>query len=312
MKTLKITENFKTINKDKKSVITVGTFDGIHLAHKKIISTLVDIAKQKNRQSIVFTFKNHPRSFFSDFMPRLLTTNEQKAEILDKLNVDLLFLQTFDKNFASLSAENFIKDILIDKLNMETLIIGDDHRLGRGREGSYEHLLQLGEKYFFDVIRINSVYIDNQRVSSTNIRKFIIDGELTKANKMLGYNYFFDGIVEKGKKIGSKLGFPTANIRLNPDKLLPAIGVYAVFCIIDGKKFPAMANIGFRPTVAYSKKITLEVHIINFFDDIYGKFLRIEFVEKIRDEMKFDSRNELITQLKKDKQKVSAILSQTV
>lgn len=288
---------------NSKSVVTIGTFDGIHLAHKNIIKKLVDTAKTTDSKSIVFSFSNHPRAFFSKKDFKIINTTEQKIEIINSLNVDILILKVFDKMFANLSAEQFIKNQLIDKLKMHTLVIGDDHKFGKDRDGSLKNLKILSKKYNFKIIQINSIFAENTRVSSTNVRKAISEGKIEFANKLLGYNYFFDGKVISGSQIGRNIGFPTANIELNSQKLLPNKGVYTVLGIIDGKKHKGMANIGYRPSINLSKTITLEVHFFNFNKNIYKKNVRIVFLKRIRNEMKFNSKNELIEQLLLDKKK---------
>ncbi len=297
---------------NSKSVVTVGTFDGIHLAHKQVITKLVDTAKSSNAKSIVFSFSNHPRTFFSKHPIKLINTIAQKIEIISSLYVDILILKEFDKAFSELSAEDFIKNILIDKLNMTTLIIGDDHRFGKGRQGSMDNLQILSKKYNFNIIQINSVIIQNTRVSSTNVRRAITEGKIEFANKLLGYNYFFDGKVIGGNKIGRDIGFPTANIELNSDKLLPATGVYAVSGIIDGQIIDGMANIGYRPTINQSQDITLEIHFLNFNKNIYNKSVRIIFLKRIRNEMRFNSKEELINQLFIDKEIVASFFNQNI
>lgn len=287
-----------------KSVVTIGNFDGIHLAHKKIISKLVQTAKANNAKSIVFSFKKNPRDFFTGKNSKIISTIAQKTEILENLNVDILILKEFDADFANLTAEQFVKDILIDQLNMETIIIGDDHRLGKDREGGFENLSKLALKYNFKIIQIDSVFVEHLRVSSTNIRKEITGGKIDCVNKLLGYYYFFDGKVISGNKIGRDIGFPTANIQTDSEKFLPTTGVYAVSGIIDKQTINGMANIGYRPTINQSKNITFEVHFFNFDKDIYNKNVRITFYKKIRNEMKFNSKDELIRQLFIDKETI--------
>lgn len=304
MSNIYISENaFKLTN--YKSIVTIGTFDGIHQAHKKIITQLVETAKANNAKSIVFSFKNNPRDFFTKKQSKKISTIPQKIEILENLNVDILILKEFDADFANLTAEKFIKEILIDQLNMETIIIGDDHRLGKDREGSFENLMVLAEKYNFKIIQIESVFVEHIRVSSTNIRREIAEGKIDCVNKLLGYNYFFDGKVISGNKIGRDIGFPTANIEINSEKYLPATGVYAVSGVIDNETINGMANIGYRPTINQSKNITFEVHFFNFDKDIYNKNVKIIFYKKIRNEMKFNSKDELIRQLFIDKKTVT-------
>ncbi len=289
----------------KENIMTIGNFDGLHLAHQKILKTIKQRAGlKKNSIKSLLTFENHPKTFFSNKNFKLLTSLDEKIGLLKKFDIDFIFIEKFDEKIANLSAADFIKKILIDKLNLSTLVIGDDHTLGKNKEGNYEFLKNISKKFNFEIIRIDPIFFERKRVSSTNIRKLIKSGNISQANKMLGYKYFVNSKVIEGKKIGRKIGFPTANIETPENKLLPPVGVYAVKTIINEKSYLGMCNIGYRPTINKSEKITLEVNIFDFNHDVYNKNIKLLFLDKIRDELNFASINDLIRQLHIDKQNV--------
>lgn len=298
-----ITNNIISI-KSQNSIISVGSFDGVHLAHKKIIDFMNATKLKYELSSLIYTFDNHPSTLFSDTPVKLLTTNAERKLLFEEQNIDIVFFQNFDRKFASLKAENFVKEYLIDKLNMSFLVIGDDHRFGNSRQGNYDHLSQLAKKYSFGLHKISSVFVDDLRVSSTNIRNFIVSGEIEKANKMLGYEYFVATDVIGGDKIGRKIGFPTANLNLSKEKLLPQNGVYAVKILFNNREYKAMCNVGFRPTLNKSDNVTVEVNIFDFNRNIYNKRIKVCFLKKIRNELFFNSKDELINQLFNDKDTV--------
>lgn len=283
------------------SVVSVGAFDGVHLAHNSLIKTVKEISTNNKFKSIVFTFEELPKNFFSKKKSKVITTNNEKIKILKAKEIDTVIFRKFDNNFANYSAEEFIKEVLINKLNMHTLVIGDDHKLGKNQQGDFEYLKKLSVKYNFNVVQIASYFVDDKRVSSTSIRNALNVGDIELANLQLGYNYFLSGKIVKGKQIGRKIGFPTANIKVSEDKLLPKDGVYSVITVIDGKKYFGMCNIGYRPSINFSKEKTIEVHIVNFDKNIYNQEITLHFSTKIRDEIKFNNVPELIRQLKKDK-----------
>lgn len=285
----------------KNSVISIGSFDGLHIAHNQIIEKVIEISNNKNYNSIIFTFEEPPKNYFAKQKTKILNLKKEKISLIESKGIDYVYLQKFDLEFANQTAEDFISNILIKKLNLKTIIIGDDHRLGKDRSGDFENLSKLGQKLDFEIIQIPSVYVDGIRVSSTNIRKSLEKGDIETANKLLGYEYFLRGKVISGKQIGRKIGFPTANLLVNDEKLLPNIGVYAVKAEVLGKMYPAMCNIGYRPSINESNELTIEVHIINFSDYIYNQEIKLEFYAKIRNEMKFDGVDSLIEQLKLDK-----------
>lgn len=285
----------------KNTIISVGTFDGLHKAHSEIIQKVTNIAKKQDAKSIIFTFEEPPKNFFSKDKTKILNLNNEKITLLEKKGIDFIFVQKFDVSFANKTAEEFIYYCLIQNLGLKTLVIGDDHKFGKGRSGDYENLKRISKELNFEVVKIDSVYINDKRVSSTNIRNYIQEGRVEEANQMLDYEYFTKGKVVSGKQIGREIGFPTANLEVNCQKLLPKLGVYAVLAEINGRKYPAMCNIGFRPSINISHEITIEVHIINFNDYIYEQEITLHFSKKIRDEQKFDGVESLVNQLKIDK-----------
>ncbi len=286
----------------KKSILTLGTFDGVHLGHSEILKKLVSQAKKKNLESIVLTFFPHPRMVLQkDSDIKLLNTIEEKAELLEKVGIKNLIIHPFSQEFSRLTAEEFVKNILVDQLNIAKIIIGYDHRFGRNRTANIDDLIEFGKTYNFEVEQISAEEVNDITISSTKIRNALLDGDIELANNFLSYKYFLSGKVEKGSQIGRTINFPTANISVQEDyKLIPKEGVYIVSAIIDGENINGMMNIGNKPTVK-GEKLSLEVHFFNFDKNLYDKNLTISFLKRIRDEQKFDSIDELKNQLEKDR-----------
>ncbi len=295
-------------------VITIGTFDGVHLGHKKVIARLNEIARQVKGESVIFTFYPHPRLVVSasESNLRLLSSFTEKAELLEKAGIDHLVVFPFTIDFAELSYEEFIREILIEKMHIHTLVVGHDHRLGKKREGSYENILALQKKLSFNVEKIDTFILDEVDISSSKIRAAIQNGDIDKANSFLGYNYSIQGVVTEGKKIGRGIGFPTANIICgDPYKLIPVEGVYAVTVNYEDKIYKGMMNIGFRPTLNNNADHrTIEVNIFNFDKDIYQKQLTVFIHKRIREEKKYVNIYRLKDQLTRDKFKALKILSE--
>jgi riboflavin kinase / FMN adenylyltransferase len=289
--------------KNTKSVITIGSFDGVHVGHQSILEKLVSYSKLNNCESIVLTFFPHPRMVLQgDNSLKLLNTIEEKIKLFSKIGIDNLIIHPFNKEFSRLTAEDFVKKILVEKLNIQKIIIGYDHRFGRNRSANIDDLIAFGEKYNFEVEQISVHEISEISVSSTKIRKSLNDGEIEISNEFLGYAYFVTGKVVKGNQIGRTINFPTANIEIADDyKLIPKNGVYVVSCNIYNVKYFGMANIGTNPTV-YGLEQKIEVHLFNFNTDIYDSEIQVNFHHRIREEIKFDSLEDLKEQLKKDKQ----------
>jgi riboflavin kinase/FMN adenylyltransferase len=284
-------------------MVTIGTFDGVHIGHQEIIEKLVSEAKASNKKSVLLTFFPHPRMVLQkDVSIKLINTIDERAQHLEKLGLDYLIIHPFSREFSRLTALDFVRDILVNQLNISKLIIGYDHHFGKNREGNIEQLTEYSHLYDFTVEEIPAQDIDEVSVSSTKIRKALANGHLKTANNYLGYNFSLTGKVVNGKQLGGKIGFPTANIDIPEDyKLIPKTGVYIVKSIIDNTTIYGMMNIGNRPTVDGEHQ-TIEVHYFNFNQNLYGKELTIELLYYLRDEQKFDSVSGLISQLKKDKQ----------
>ncbi|MFZ5948811.1 MAG: bifunctional riboflavin kinase/FAD synthetase [Stygiobacter sp.] len=297
---------------EKKSVVTVGSFDGLHRGHIKIIKELISTAKKNNGTSVLVTFDPHPRSVLSQYSEvSILTSLDEKKMILDKLDVENLYVIHFTREFSQLSSEEFIQNFLIEKLNASHIVIGHDHKFGKDRLGDENKLRELGLKLGFTVSSVQPVCIDDEIISSTKIRRFLINGELDKANLYLDRYYSICGIVVKGAQRGRTLGFPTANVQIDDvKKAFPKVGVYVTRCFLkDEVKFGVM-NIGYRPTFENKQELVPEVYILDFNRDIYGEKIRVDFIKRLRDEIKFNSKDELINQIEKDKREAEKIASQ--
>lgn len=292
-------QDFKSENP---TIVTLGTFDGVHLGHKKIIERLILNSKKSDYESLVLTFFPHPRMVLQDNSEiKLLNTINEKAELLQNIGLQNLVIHPFDQAFSQLTAEEFVKSILVDQFNIKKIIIGHDHRFGKNRSADINDLIAFGKIYKFEVEQISAEEIDEVSISSTKIRNALLDGEIKLANDYLGYNYFLSGTVVKGKQLGRTIGFPTANLKTTEDyKLIPKSGVYIVKSLIDGKEIFGMMNIGTNPTVS-GKSQTIETYFLDFEGDLYDKELRIHFLKRIRSEEKFDSLDSLKKEIEKDK-----------
>ncbi|MEZ5083765.1 MAG: bifunctional riboflavin kinase/FAD synthetase [Bacteroidales bacterium] len=292
-------------------VVTVGTFDGLHVGHQKIIRRMKEIARENNGETILVTFDPHPRQVLNSNLTelRFINTQSRKLNLLENSGIDHMIVIPFTKEFSQTSSEDFIRDFLVDKIGVKKLIVGYDHHFGKNREGNYAQLNMLGQKFGFEVEEIEAQFVEGVAVSSTKIRNALREGDVKKANKMLGYEYSISGTVIKGNKIGRTIGFPTANLDVeDKDKLIAAGGVYACKVELSGKFYKGMGNIGTRPTVGINGLVT-EVHIFDFNEDIYGQNLTLFFTDRIRDEKKFNTLDDLKLQLEKDKQYVLSIFS---
>lgn len=295
-------ETIKSINeieRIEKSVVTIGNFDGLHNGHQVLINKAVDYAKENCINSIVFTFENHPVNFFRHSTIKKIITNKEKTKRIKDLNVDIMISIPFDEYMTRITAEDFIKQILVEKLGAKKIIVGYDFTFARNKEGNTKVLEALAKKYGFTVEIVKPIKINNVRVSSTYIRNLITQGNVSKVKEYLGYNYEIEGEVIHSRKIGRTIGFPTANININEDTLVPRRGIYATKVYVNNNIFYGATNIGFNPTVN-GDKLSIETHILEFDDDIYGKIVKVEFLERIREEKKFGSLEELKNQLKKD------------
>ena len=301
-------ENYKA---DSKSILTIGTFDGVHLGHQKIINSLVTNAKQKSLQANILTFFPHPRMVLQkESNLKLIDTLEEKQNLLSELGIDNLIVQPFSKEFSKLTAIEFTRDILVDELGMSALMIGYDHRFGKNREASVEDLIRYGQSYNFEVTVIPAQDISTITVSSTKIRDAIRISNFKKVNQFLGRPYELNGEVIKANGVGRTIKYPTANIEIKETyKLIPPKGVYLVKIYLGENEFSGMMNIGNRPTINGLNE-TIEIHIFDFDKDIYGKNLKVCFLQKIRKEKKFDSLTSLKNQLKKDEENCKRILAE--
>lgn len=306
---MKVIENYKNFKDSKKSIVTIGTFDGVHIGHQKIIEELVATAKKENSNSVLLTFFPHPRMVLQkDNSIKLINTIDERIEILRKTGLDYLIIHPFDTEFSRLSAFDFVRDILVNHLNTFQLVVGYDHRFGRNREGDFDQLEEYGEMYEFSVQEIPVQDINEISVSSTKIRKALAEGEIRKVTKYLGYAFSVSGIVVKGERLGNTIGYPTANLKIKESyKLIPKKGVYLVRAKINGVYVDGMMNIGVRPTVDGIDQ-TIETHFFDFDEDLYGKTLQIELIEFLREEQKFESLDALKKQLSEDKKKSLSLL----
>ncbi|WP_405294764.1 bifunctional riboflavin kinase/FAD synthetase [Algibacter sp. Ld11] len=287
---------------NRDTIVTIGTFDGVHIGHQKIVKRLINQGNLQGLKSVVLTFFPHPRMVLQkDSNIKLINTIDERHDILEALGLDYLLVKKFTIDFSRLSAEDFVKQILVDKLRAKKVIIGYDHRFGRNRNADINDLKKFGERFGFEVEEISAQDIDDVSVSSTKIRSALMDGDIAKANSYLGYQFMLNGSVVRGKGLGKQLDYPTANIKINEDyKLIPKQGAYIVKSLINERLVYGMMNIGMNPTVNGSKQ-TIEVHFLDFDKDIYNENLQINLLQRIRDEEKFESVEVLKAQLSKDK-----------
>ena len=301
---MQVFTSIKDLTKNKNTILTLGTFDGIHPGHLKIIDKLVNCSKEKDCRNVVITFHPHPRTVLSsDNEVKMLTTQEERKNLLEKHGVENFLTINFTKEFASLTAEEFIYDYLVNGIGLSEIVLGHDHHFGKGRGGNVELLKKIGAAENFSVTTVDAFYINDEVVSSTKIRNALIEGDLKKANILLGRNYSFSGTVIGGDKRGRELGYPTANIKLSSqEKLLPAIGIYVVRVLLNNEKHIGLLSIGKRPTFYNAGELVTEVYIYNFNREIYDEVVTIELVERLRGEEKFNTADDLINQMNKDKE----------
>jgi riboflavin kinase/FMN adenylyltransferase len=299
---LKIVNSIKSFNANKPTIVTIGTFDGVHLGHKKILEQIISSAHSQNAESLVLTFFPHPRTVLqADTEMRQLNTLEEKKALLENLGIDHLVVHPFDTSFSRLTAEEFVKQVLVDAFKIKKIIIGYDHRFGRNRTANIDDLIGFGTKFGFEVEQISAEEINEVSISSTKIRNALTEGNIELANNFLGYNYPLTGTVTKGKQLGRTIGYPTANIKIEEDyKLIPQNGVYIVKSFIEGKLLFGMMNIGTRPTVDGTTQ-TIEIHFFDFNKDIYETQITISIIKRMRSEQKFKSVDALKSQLNIDK-----------
>lgn len=307
---MQVVTNLDSFTKPKNAIVTQGTFDGVHVGHKQILGNIVQLAKEQNGQSIIVTFHPHPRQvlFKDENNIKLLTTLEEKIDLFTEIGLDYLIILPFDEILSKMSAANFVRDILVEKIGVKTMVVGHDHRFGKNREGSFDDLKEYAEIYSFEIIEIAAHDINQAVVSSTKIRTSLVNGDIATATLFLNRYYSITGKVIDGKKLGKTIGYPTANIEVvNNDKLIPANGIYAVKIKHFDINYDGMLSIGNNPTIE-NAKWSIEVNIFDFDKTIYGDELTIYFIARMRDEVKFGDLNDLKMQLKADESEAKGIL----
>ena len=308
---MKVYQNISEFETNNDTVVTMGTFDGVHVGHQKILRRISELARRTGSESVLLTFFPHPRLvlFPDDNDLKLLSTPDERVKLLEGAGIDHLVIHPFSTKFSRITAEEYIKDILVDRFHVGKLVIGYDHHFGRNREGNLDKLKEAAPEYGFEIEEIPAQEIDDVNVSSTKIRKALLAGDVRRANDYLGYTYSATGPVNRGNEVGRSLGYPTANMR-PPEKykLIPGNGIYAVYGEIDGKRYPGMANIGVRPTIGDLERPLIEVHLFDFEGDLYGRTMTVYFIDRYRDEVKFDNLESLRQQMLKDEPHARSIL----
>ncbi len=306
---LKIFHSINDFHSTKKTILTLGTFDGVHIGHKKILERVIQNTQDKTYESLVLTFFPHPRMVLQEKSEiKLLNTISEKIDLLEKIGIENLVIHPFDESFSRLTAEEFVEKVLVNQFHIHKIIIGYDHRFGRNRTANIDHLIAFGKKYGFEVEQISVQEIDAISVSSTKIRKALSEGKMTLANEYLGYDYFLTGTITEGKRLGRTIGFPTANLKIEEDyKLIPLNGVYVVKSFINNETYFGIMNIGYNPTVG-GNRLSIEIHFLDFDSNIYNQKIAVSILHYIRPEQKFDSVELLKKQIGKDKNSAIAYL----
>ena len=298
---MKIIREFENYTENTPKVLSLGMFDGVHFGHISIINLLKSVAQENNLETAILTFWPHPRKVFNpNDEIKLLNTLNEKLNLLENANLDVVFLKSFDENFRNLTGEEFVKQILVEKLNVKHIIIGHDHVFGKNKSGNFELLQKLSKELDFVVQQLDAVKEGEFNISSTKIRNCLANGNIIGANKMLCYHYSVSGKVIDGKKLGRTIGYPTANIEVDELKLLPKKGAYIVEVYVKNKFYKGMLSIGTNPTVN-GDKLTVEVYILDFNKDIYGDEITVKFRDFLHEEIKFESLEKLIERLDEDK-----------
>lgn len=302
---MKIVRSVTELNRDTNSVVTIGTFDGVHLAHQEIVREVVNRARTRHGRSVVITFDPHPKEVVTSAKGpvRLLSTIDERVQKLQSLNVDVLLIITFTLEFSRLSSNEFYQQYVVNPVGLSEVVVGYDHMFGRDREAGIQELVKLGQELDFSVFAVHPYAVDGELVSSTRIRRALAEGNLERARKFLGYNYALSGVVVSGDGRGKGLGYPTANIKpASEKKMIPARGVYLVGVELEQGQYFGMLNIGVRPTVTQQHVQTIEVHVFDFSHEMYGKQITVTFLKRLREEQRFASVTELVSQLRKDKE----------
>ncbi|MES2865111.1 MAG: bifunctional riboflavin kinase/FAD synthetase [Bacteroidota bacterium] len=304
---MKIYHSFNEFVTSKKTVVTLGTFDGVHIGHNAILDKICKAAQKENLESVILTFFPHPRLIVSDnYDIKLLNTMEEKSTLLQKKGIQNFIIHPFDKTFSELSPREFVAQVLVEKLNIQKIIIGHDHKFGKNRAADFNDLINFGKEFGFEVEEISAQQINEVSVSSTKIRNSLLEGNISLANDYLGYPYILSGNVVKGNQLGRTIGFPTANIEIPEEyKLIPKNGVYVVTANVNNQVVFGMMNIGVKPTLG-ENKLSIEVHLLNFDSHIYNQKIQVNVLERLRDEQKFESFNALKSQLELDRKNTVA------
>ncbi|MEC5174445.1 bifunctional riboflavin kinase/FAD synthetase [Chryseobacterium nepalense] len=300
---MKVFRNFNDYTSQKPLALSLGMFDGVHLGHKSIIDELIKVGTENHLETAILTFWPHPRFVFNpNENLKLLNTLDEKKFLMEKYGIDTLFLKEFDEEFRNLTGEEFVRKILVDKLNIKYLIIGYDHSFGKNKSGNFELLQKLSKELDFEVEQMEAINIHENNISSTKVRNALLSGNIIEANEMLGYSYSVSGTVVHGKKIGRTIGYPTANIETDQVKLLPKKGAYIVEVFLKNQQYKGMLSIGTNPTVN-GEKLTVEVYILDFNGDIYDEKITVAFRDFLHDEIKFEGLEKLIEKLDEDKKR---------
>ena len=301
--TLRIFNSINDFTTTKKTIVTLGTFDGVHIGHNAILDKICKVAKHENLESVILTFFPHPRKIVSNnYDIKLLNTIEEKSVLLEKIGIQNFIVHPFDKTFSELSPREFVTQVLVEKLNIQKIIIGHDHKFGKDRAADFNDLINFGKEFGFEVEEISAQQINEVSVSSTRIRNSLLEGNVSLAKDYLGYPYVLTGNVVKGNQLGRTINFPTANIEIPEEyKLIPKNGVYIVTVNVSNQTVFGMMNIGVKPTLG-ENKLSIEVHLLDFDKDIYNQKIQVHILERLRDEQKFESFEALKLQLEVDKQ----------
>ena len=300
---MRIFNSINDFTTTKKTIVTLGTFDGVHIGHNAILDKICKVAKHENLESVILTFFPHPRKIVSNnYDIKLLNTIEEKSVLLEKIGIQNFIVHPFDKTFSELSPREFVTQVLVEKLNIQKIIIGHDHKFGKDRAADFNDLINFGKEFGFEVEEISAQQINEVSVSSTRIRNSLLEGNVSLAKDYLGYPYVLTGNVVKGNQLGRTINFPTANIEIPEDyKLIPKNGVYIVTANVSNQTVFGMMNIGVKPTLG-ENKLSIEVHLLNFDKDIYNQKIQVQLLERLRDEQKFESFEALKSQIELDKQ----------
>lgn len=301
---MKVYRNIDEIQRSDATIISIGTFDGVHRAHREILKKVLALAHEKNSRSLIITFDPHPQEVLKNKTPeiKLLCSTEEKLKLLEQQGIDCVWLIKFTEEFSRTNAREFYEKMIYAKIGISDLVIGYDHVFGRNREGDFNTLVELGKVLKFNIFRVEEIDIDGAKVSSTRIRHYLMEGDIESANRLLSYNYSFEGLVTEGDKVARQLGFPTANLQpVKENKVIPGDGVYITEIEHKGKIYDGMLYIGFRPTLTEGVIRVIEVNMFEFDSIIYGEKLNVRFIKRLRGEMKFDTKEELIKQINSDK-----------